>query len=884
MPFVIDIKDINQDSSAICGAKASNLARLIQSGFPVPNGFCVSINAWSEILESNNLRSKIKSFLNSVDSSPIEQKRKILEVIRQAIKAAPVPKLIRDEIDKHFFTMKADYVAVRSSASCEDNPSQSFAGQHDTFLGISGLENCIDAIRKCWASLWSERAFEYRERNRINYPDVDMAVIVQRMVPATVSGVIFTVDPVTGNRERLVIESIFGLGEPLVAGLVVPDRIIISKPDFKIIECTVSEKSIERTLDQSKGIIEKSVSEDRKRIASLNEQDATQLSKLALRIEKEFGCPQDIEFAISSNEISILQTRPITTLSDKIDSWDDHQVWTNANTGEVAPDVMPPMTWSIVKPLAIQLLAFIFGRLGIDLSDVTIIGVVAGRAYFNYNTMIACARNVPGLGEKSITEMFGGRQDIAKQLGEIKIDEKDIPKLKFSRIRLLWILPGLLYRSRRYKPSMAQAVLDRLRHEIDDEVRIHPEKLTIEELGHELILLYRRLHEDDEMMMTIATVSFYQMVLYQICKKWFGDEGQGLASQMLMAGGNNEVAKAGLDLWRLAELANETPSIRDIIMDSKEFSSLREKLISMDGGSRFIKAWDSFMEEHGHHCRGELELINPRWSEMPDYILEQLKSYLAGIDKNNFIARYINNAKERERVVNEVKSKLKSSSQRSRFSAIYQKSLSCSPYRESIKSQIVRRLAVIRRILLELDRRLIDKGMLKNSRDIFFLRIDELENLISELEDLQIVAGQIANRRAEYEFNRTVEPPPVVIGRFIPDLTKLEQVETGLTMLQGIALNPGIVTGPARVINRAGEDQVLPGEILVAPFTDPGWTPYFINAAALVVDAGGILSHGSIVAREYGIPAVANVGPATKIIKTGQMIQVDGNRGVVRIL
>ena len=275
--------------------------------------------------------------------------------------------------------------------------------------------------------------------------------------------------------------------------------------------------------------------------------------------------------------------------------------------------------------------------------------------------------------------------------------------------------------------------------------------------------------------------------------------------------------------------------------------------------------------------------MNARWCERPDDVAETVRSYLRGMGEADPVARHAELARERRRLTGDCRARLRNPLKRVVFEFLLAKAQRGSVVRENVKSEAVRRLTLVRFMLLELADRLVGRGVLGERDDIFFLRFDEIEPVLSGRATFD-VSATVAQRRAEYEKNLTITPPSVVVGDFDPDDFVPDPVDRGVRALKGVAASAGVVTGPARVILRAGTDHVLPGEILVAPFTDPGWTPYFLNAAGIVMDMGGLLSHGSIIAREYGVPAVVNVGPATKIVKTGQMLRVDGDRGVVEIL
>jgi pyruvate,water dikinase len=380
--------------------------------------------------------------------------------------------------------------------------------------------------------------------------------------------------------------------------------------------------------------------------------------------------------------------------------------------------------------------------------------------------------------------------------------------------------------------------------------------------------------EASELFEGIGIAVLYETTLYDRFRKWFGEDGYALASRLLQGLGNNENAGAGLALWGLARRANEHACVRAALIQEACFADARHRMVGNPDGDAFLEAWDAFMEAHGHHCRGELELFNPRWSETPDAILEQLRSYLDTEPEQDLLARHRRLAKTRAEALVECRRRLRNPIKRALLSFLVSKTRRCSPLRENAKSRMVRCLAAVRRLLLDVG----EAAWPGRSEDVFFLRLDELDRLDEDL------AETIGRRRAEYERNRAVTPPPVVIGGFDPHRDAALPPADERTTLRGIGVNPGVVEGPARVVLREGSERVRPGEILVAPFTDPGWTPYFLNAAAIVVDMGGLLSHGSIVARELGIPAVVNVGPATRILSTGRRIRVDGARGLVTLL
>ena len=880
--LVIPLDEVVDGALDTVGPKALNLARLARLDLPVPPGICVTAAAYRIHVETT-LGHGFDAMIDRLAGEEEAQRRgPLLVELRAALESAPVSQSLEAELTAGWRELMEGTgepsVAVRSSATAEDLPGHSFAGQHDSFLGVKDLPGCLSAIRRCWASAWTDRAYEYRARNGIDHRTVDMAVVVQVLVPVDVSGVIFTADPVSGRRDCVVIESCFGLGEALVSGRVTPDRVVLERPGLAIVERVTAHKELQIVPGGESGTEERALAE-RAGDVSLDDAMATRVAELALRAEEAFGVPLDLEFAVAGTPY-LLQARPITALAGE-ETPEDRVVWSNLNTGEVLPDVVTPLTWSVVRPVIQSLFSGFFANMGMSVEGHTFFDLVGGRAYANLNTVMGAIRRIPGMRGRGITEIFGGQQGAAEALGEIEIADHDIPDLDFSVLRLLRRMPRFLWQVLTYRPAHGQRIVERLQARssalLSDDLAPLPDR----QLASRAAGTIHKMIDDTDLYEATGVGVLWEQVLFDNGTRWLGPGANPLLGACLAGLGNNDNANAGLALWRLAVLARREPGVEAAVQGAGGFAGLRERLAGEGHGGEFLAAWDAFMAEHGHHARGELELMNPRWSERPDEILDQVRSYLAALDDHDFERQYEGLVERREVAEREVRSRLHNPLKRWLLGFLLRKAQTCSPIRENLKNQLVRQLAGVRRVLLELGRRLADRGLLDRTDDLFFLALDEIEALVGGDE----VRTRIAPRRAEYEHHLTLRLPPIVVGRFDPRRHAQEEVvDPDLRSLEGLGVNPGIATGPARVILRAGTDQLQPGEILVAPFTDPGWTPYFLNAAAIVMDQGGLLSHGSIVAREFGIPAVVNVGPATSIIETGQMVRVDGARGTVTIL
>jgi phosphoenolpyruvate synthase/pyruvate phosphate dikinase len=880
---VVSLKKVQSTDEATIGPKAMSLARLSQLGFKVPAGFCITAAVFREHLEQNNLLAHLKTATEELAKTESRPKEQLLSALRQTIIEAPLSETIRHEIEEHYNNLGADYVAVRSSGTAEDLLGHSFAGQYDTYLGISNVKDCIEAVKKCWASLWTLRAYEYRQRNNFDHLSINMAVIVQSLIAADSSGVMFTVDPVKDSRSSIVIEACFGLGETLVSGKVTPDRFVVSKKSLKLLYSTISEKKIISTINRNGLVEEKNILDERASICCLGKKHAVKLAKIAKKIEAEFGSPQDIEWAIYNNKIFLLQSRPITALPPQ-KSWEDRQIWCCNPAKEVMPDVATPITLSVIDAMLSALFDPLFGLLCMDLGSHPIYGLVAGRVYFNANPWGTIFRNLPGDQYVDLMKATGSHKAMQKATEGLRTAcDEDLPDMKFKRYRFYLKIPLIIIGMFCNTPKKGRRIISMVETENEKWSHINLTNMTVEEIGtccHKIMNDFNGLLRH---VLYLFSMIGALPILDMICNKWLVESNVNSGNLLAGVGGMVD-ATAGLDIWRLASAADSQKEVKELILSKDDWCTIKSKLSEIDLGRQFLSEWDQFMLRHGHHCRAELELYNKRWSETPDYILKFIRSHIAQMDKIDPIQDFAQTTEQRRQLEKQCRKHFKNPIKRLIFNYFLVRAQQGSVFRENVKSEVIKLLTAMRKLLLELGRRLKERNVLRNEGDIFFLRYEEIMPVIQGDADFDI-HQVITTRRAEYDKNCTITPPDVVFGTFDPDNYVPDTIDEQSQELKGFGVSGGTATGKARVILRADTDeQLLAGEILVAPFTDPGWTPYFVPAAAIVMDEGGVISHGSIVAREYGIPAVVNVGNATKIIKTGQKIQVDGNQGVVRIL
>jgi rifampicin phosphotransferase len=895
--FTVPLDAVRLKDLPRVGGKAAHLGELLAAGLPVPSGFVVTTDACQRFIESDP---RIADWLGKLERcGPRDPAalRAAAEAVRHQLETIPMPGDVADAITAALTLQPNGARAVRSSATVEDLPEASFAGQHDSFLNVRGGEPILAAVKHCWLSLFSERAISYRLRKGVAPGRAQMAVIVQQLVAADAAGVMFTADPAGRDADTILIEAAFGLGEAVVQGKVAVDRLAVSRASQRVLRRDIGLKQIQVVPGES-GVSEQPLPAEKGSALVLDDETAARLARLGLEAERFLGRPLDIEWGLRERRLWLLQARPVTTVAPAPTTggekgsatgatFEDRQVWTNANTGEVLPDVVTPMTLSLLLALAEALLRRRLWAGGLRIKIEQVWSLIAGRLYFNFNTVYALGRCIPGTKYRGVEDMFGGRQDTMLALKQIHLTQADLPRIDMNYWRAAVGLPTLALQFLCYSTRHGDAAMASVRRANEDLDRLEPGRLSDEELRTAIQAASTpELLRDVKALEAILFGVSYTAFLFAACDRWFGPEGRSLAHRLLAGVGELDTAASGHDLWLLAEQAAKEPPIKAALLNERTFTAFASRLDGSAASPAFLAQWNTFMRRHGHHTRGEIEVFNPRWSECPDLVLDMVRGYVEAINAEHPspLARQDALAAERIALTEECLRRLRNPLKRALFRVVVHRAQKGGRFRENLKSEAIRQFAVLRRLLLELGRRLVARGRLADQNDTFFLQIEEVQSasLWDPHTDLR---ARVAERRALYERDRKVTPPSVIVGRFDPDRFVPAAIDRATKEFRGVGASAGKAKGRARVILRSDTDErVQPGEILVAPFTDPGWTPYFLSAAGIVMDLGGILSHGSIVAREYGIPAVVNVGPATQIIRTGQWLEVDADQGVVKVL
>lgn len=882
-----DVVVVGLDSASAtletCGGKGINLVRLRRCGFPVPPGFIVVTEAYRRFVADNDLDGVLADTIAGLDASDPAALEVASSLIREAFAAGTVP----DDVDRAFRTAWAQAfpadaaVAVRSSATAEDLPDLSFAGQQDTFLNVVGIDGGLLAVVECWASLWTARAIGYRLRNHIVDEGLALAVVVQELVPAEVSGVLFTANPVTGTRDEVVIDATWGLGEALVSGRVEPDHFVVAASGT--VTATIGAKAVATVPVAGGGVeTEPGPADERPTLTSAR---ARELARLGRAVAEHFGSPQDIEWAIADDTIHLLQSRAITSLFP-VPGDDPDALYFSFGTVQ---GMLQPIT-----PLGRDAIRLI-------LSGVT--DLVGDR--FDLGT----AGNLLPAGErlwirvdKLLRHPLGGRM-LPRALPMLEPSIGAIIE-EYMTTRGLAPRPGppgpatlrgIAKVAGAVLPQVPRAIIDPAgrRATFDDDVRAfvaeasrrlsdasaNPDpwrrlsarlRTTRAALDAAFPVLLRRFA-------AIMGPGMAMLARVQRMAAAGGDRGRVLAMEVLRGLPGNVTTEMDLALWQTACTIGADAASAEAFT-TLDAQALAERLTSGQLPETARDAVGAFLARYGMRGVGEIDLGRPRWRENPVDVLRTLQSYLRITDPEQAPDAVFARGRQSAEAATEELAALLGEPRRVRFLVGRMRSLIGA--RETPKFTMVQVFGVIREGLLASGADLVALGVLDHSDDVFFLHLDELERLPNEstVPWREVVAArrQVADRE-----RRRRQVPRMIAG---DGHAFYEGVGHSGTGLGGSPVSPGVAEGPVRVVFDPQATQLLPGEILVCPGTDPAWTPLFLTAGGLITEVGGMMTHGSVVAREYGIPAVVGVHEATTRLHTGQRIRLDGGTGAIQIL
>lgn len=867
--YVLSFQEIDKTRLSVIGGKGANLWELSKvPGVKVPKGFCVTTEAYKRIIGDNK---ELNGLLEELSHLRVEDKEKISKFskkIRMVIESLSIPKDIQEEIAICVTSLgeKTAY-AVRSSATAEDLPTASFAGQHDTYLNIIGLEEVLKHISKCWASLFTERAITYRLQNGFDHLKENISVVVQKMVFSEVSGILFTADPVTSNRKVLSIDASFGLGEALVLGLVNPDNYKVQSG--KVIDKHISSKKLAIYALKNGGTKEQELEPKIQYRQALTDEQILNLSQIGRKVEKHFGCPQDMEWCLSDNTFYIVQSRPITNLYPIPEANDEEKhVYLSVGHQQMMTDPLKPLGMSLMELISFGHRFKAGGRLFVDVAQML---ASPDSRKMLLNSM---EQHDPLTKDAMMTII---EKDFITCLPDDKEEQRDSKNNKS-------VSPGNSELQIESNPKIVSDLIKKC------EVSIEALKQKIQsKSGTDLVdfiledtnELKKILFDPQSSAVFMAAINASLWVNEKM-SQWLGEKN--VADILSQSVPNNITSEMGLELMDVADVIRPYPEVIKYLQHVKDDNFL-EELIKLQGGQNARDAILSYLSKYGMRCSGEIDITRPRFSEKPStlvpIILNNIKNFEPNAGKIKFEQRRQEALKKEQELLScliQLPYGKEKAKETKRMIDLIRNFIG---YREYPKYGMVSRYFVYKQALMKEAEQLVQERVIREKEDIYYITFKELHEVVRTKKlDFNI----IDKRKDEYKSYERLTAPRVITsdGEILSGEYKRENLPNGA--IAGLAVSSGFIEGRARVILNMEDADLEVGDILVTPFTDPSWTPLFVSIKGLVTEVGGLMTHGAVVAREYGLPAVVGVENATKMIKDGQQIRVHGTEGYVEIL
>lgn len=877
MKTVLSFSEIDSSKLLLVGGKGANLGELSRiAGVRVPDGFCVTTDAYSRIVGNNTAIDEYFDKLSQLKADEREQIGEISAKIREIIENTPLPADIETEISNRLSITGEDKpYAVRSSATAEDLPTASFAGQQDTYLNIIGLSSILKHISKCFASLFTDRAVSYRILNGFDHRKVQLSVVVQSMIFPESSGIMFTADPISGDRRVVSIDAGFGLGEALVSGLVDPD--IYKVRDKSVFDRKISTKKLAIYGQNGGGTIKQQLTPSKQNERVLSDAQILLLEETARKIEAHFKKPQDIEWCIEGGQVHIVQSRPITTLFPAPDKRDGKpRVYLSMSHQQMMTDA--------IKPLGIDVF-----KIGFDMTGGSTLIGVGGRIYMDVSHDLASPIGrgimVKGIGAADVLIQKALKKVVAR-----KEYLKTLPKGKttynMSGAMGKAMFHGMLEMQQILK-AKDLSILDRWVSDSRENL-----KRTKHEIGSvpgskicEYIL------DDMRRMVGITVYNGYGVGLASLyakskidksLKKWIGVEN---ASDVLsQAVPFNVTSEMGFDLLDVSDVIRKHTSVMEHLKQARD-DSFFEELEKLDGGAEVSEAIRSYLDKYGARCTGEIDITRTRWAEKPTtlvpMILSNIKNFEPGAHEaavsrmNADVALKTKEWFDRIRKLPGGNAKVKSLE---KLIYVFRNYVGI---REFPKYIMMNHYLLYKQVLLKQAETLVKSRIIRQSEDIYYLDFKELSEVIRTG---KLDYNLIISRKEDFVAYEKLTPPRVITSYGEAITSEYDKGDAPSGALCGIAVSSGVIEGRARVVLRMEDASLDEGDILVTAFTDPSWTPLFVSIKGLVTEIGGMMTHGAVIAREYGLPAVVGVENATRLIKDGQQIRVNGTGGYVEII
>lgn len=880
--MIVSFSRILPGDLARVGGKGMNLGALAQAGFPVPPGFCVTTEAYRRFIAGCPALPALFDRLGRLDPDDVAAARALGSAVREALLAVPLPaEVAAAALAAHTSIGAGHAYAVRSSATAEDLPGASFAGQQDTYLNILGPDALLDAIRRCFASLFTDRAILYRARNGFGHRGVALSVVVQRMVMPDAAGILFTADPVTGHRKTLTIDAGFGLGEALVGGLITADLYRVDRRTGALKELRVGDKRVAIRPLPAGGTVTEELPDARRHARVLNDADLAALVALGERVEAHYrGVPQDLEWCIEKGELFLVQARPITSLFPlPAPAPDDGalHVYFSFSHAQNMTDPITPLgrdIWRALLPL---------GKTRLDEipRGATTMTAAGGRLYIDVTPALRVPRLRRLIGRvlktvypdiSTAIESLADRPEVQAAQGPRGAVLRTIAGLIWTvPFRLVWLLLGARLAS---QAAWADAFIARTLADFRAKTLAAPAGAARLRAARLALMGVFKIFPTLPPRLGAGIIALGKL------RTRFAGTPHAADVEALQRGlVGNVTTEMDLQVGDLADLVRPHPALLAALEQQRgpDLAGLR----AHPGGPAFVDALTAFLRRFGMRGQGEIDIGRPRWADEPGLLLNSIVGMATHAGGGGHRQHFARLQAEGEAAARRL---VAAAGLLSRWWV--RRQVDCVRHglgiREHPKYLLVQCLAVVRETVLAAADALVREGRLDAPGDVWFLTYDELLALAEDprAEDPRAL---VAERKADHERFKHMRPPMVVTSEGeVPHRPVPKDLPPGA--LAGLGASAGVVEGVARVVLDPATEVLQAGEILVAPYTDPGWTPLFVHAAGLVCDVGGMMTHGSVIAREYGIPAVVGVGDGTTRLRTGQRIRVDGGRGIVEVL
>lgn len=861
--LVLDFQDIEKTQLWLVGGKGLNLGELSKmEGIQVPEGFCVTTTGYRKAIEQNETYHALLDRLTLLKPEDRDQIGEISRKIRKIITEAEIPSDVVKAVT-HYLSQFGDEnaYAVRSSATAEDLPHASFAGQQDTYLNIIGKEAILQHISKCWASLFTDRAVIYRMQNGFDHSQVYVSVIVQRMVFPQASGILFTADPITSNRKVLSIDAGFGLGEALVSGFVSADCYKVQ--DGQIVDKRIATKKLAIYGRREGGTETQQIDHDRQMTQTLTDEQILQLARIGRQIEAHFGCPQDIEWCLVDDTFYIVQSRPITTLYPIPESSDqENHVYISVGHQQMMTDPIKPLGLSFYLLITPAPMRKAGGRLFVDITRM--LASPVGR-----ESLLTLGQSDP-LIKDALTTII--ERDFIKLLPNDQtapIPSRSNPDTLSQFENDPAIVSELIKKSQSSIEELKQSIQAKSGSDLFD--------FILEDIQQ----LKKILFDPQSTRVFMAAMDASKWINEKM-NEWLGEKNA--ADTLSQSVPNNITSEMGLELMDVADVIRPYPGVIDYLQHVKDDNFL-DGLDKFDGGREARDAIYAYLSKYGMRCTGEIDITKTRWSEKPitlvPMILGNIKSFEPNAGKRKFEQGRREALEKEQELLDRLKQLPDGEQKAKETKRMIDLIRNFIGYREYPKYGYISRYFVYKLAMLKEAEQLVKAGVIHEKEDIYFLAFDELHEVVRTNKlDYRI----ISKRKDEYKLYEKLTPPRVITsdGEIITGEYKRENLPPNA--IAGLPVSSGVIEGRARVILNMENADLEDGDILITSFTDPGWTPLFVSIKGLVTEVGGLMTHGAVIAREYGLPAVVGVENATRLIKDGQRIRVNGTEGYIEIL